>query len=358
MFIMRNVSTEEIKFQWGTHPDFSFSLSVGHLRVGTRKTITVAFFSDKPVKHSDVKINCQWTKITLTNPNALDWDDTQKTIKLVSRGSLKPKEKQPATPEKKGKKSGKKGIKSEVPTPTPTPPPDPTDQEIVKVVEIKPEPENEPIAGKYKDLTLRVFAISDYIKYQIDTTDISFAPTMMYQKRLVEAKIANTSQIRFEYAWSVRQFKTLRSDYSLTKNPPFSVTPKSGFIEAGQTTAFQVAFEPDEVEDFNAVLYCEIPFLTQMEPPRITVSGISRRPLCHFNVEMSDYLTPGRRHPNYTEPLPEGIRVIELFSHGIGVRSVKNFEVINPQHRRRTKLTGKKSETEVRIQSTAILRLL
>ena len=151
-----------------------------------------------------------------------------------------------------------------------------------------------------------------------------------YQKRLVEAKIANTSQIRFEYAWSVRQFKTLRSDYSLTKNPPFSVTPKSGFIEAGQTTAFQVAFEPDEVEDFNAVLYCEIPFLTQMEPPRITVSGISRRPLCHFNVEMSDYLTAGRRHPDYTEPLPEGIRVIELFSRGIGVRSVKRFEVINP----------------------------
>ena len=64
-----------------------------------------------------------------------------------------------------------------MPTPTPTPPPDPTDQEIVKVVEIKPEPENEPISGKYKDLTLIVFAISDYIKYQIDTTDISFAPT-------------------------------------------------------------------------------------------------------------------------------------------------------------------------------------
>ena len=143
-------------------------------------------------------------------------------------------------------------------------------------------------------------------------------------------KITNTSQIRFEYTWSVKKFKSLRTDYAATRKPPISVVPQSGFIEAGHTTTFMACFEPEEVDDFSAKLFCEIPFLSQMDPPEISVSGLSRRPLCHFNVEMSDYITAGRRHPDYTEPLPENIRVIELYSKGIGKKSTKRFEIINP----------------------------
>jgi hydrocephalus-inducing protein len=52
--------------------------------------------------------------------------------------------------------------------------------------------------------------------------------------------------------------------------------------------------------------------------------------MCHFNVELSDYLSAGRRHPDYTYTLPDDIRVIELFSKGLGQKTLKKFELINP----------------------------
>jgi hydrocephalus-inducing protein len=89
-------------------------------------------------------------------------------------------------------------------------------------------------------------------------------------------------------------------------------------------------FAPEEVDDFSAVLVCDIAHMTKgAEPPAIQVSGRSKRPLCHFNVETSDYLTSGRRRPDGGEQLPEGVRVIELFSKGIGQKTRKRFEIIN-----------------------------
>lgn len=333
-FVMHNVSQNHIKFNWPAHADFSFSPRVGHLRMGQRKTITVTFFTDKPVKHNGVKISCQWQKIEFANPNAHDWDDSMKVIKFVTKGSIRLQElakeqalKQEQAAKSKGPKSpnsSKKQIHEQI---EPLNIPDPTDNEIVKVVEIKPEPENTPQPQKCKDLVLRVFAISDYIKYHCDTQDISFSPTMMYQKRSYEVKLTNTSGIRFEYTWAVEDFKAIRT---ASQNVPFSVIPSTGFIDAGSSTTFSVNFEPEEVDDFTAKLVCQIPYLSQMEPPAIIVSGLSRRPLCHFNVEMSDYISAGRRHPDYTDVLPEDIRVVELFSTGIGKRATKKFEVINP----------------------------
>jgi hydrocephalus-inducing protein len=108
------------------------------------------------------------------------------------------------------------------------------------------------------------------------------------------------------------------------------VQPNSGFIDPGQETNFQVQFAPEEVDDFSATLVCEIAHITKgTEPPSIQVSGRSKRPLCHFNLETSDYLTAGRRRPDYGDPLPDDIRVIELFSKGIGQKTRKRFEIIN-----------------------------
>jgi hydrocephalus-inducing protein len=95
------------------------------------------------------------------------------------------------------------------------------------------------------------------------------------------------------------------------------------------STVFKVTFSPEEVDDFTAILQMNILFLT-MDPPAIAVSAFSRRPLCHLNVEMSDYLSAGRRHPDYTQPLPPDIQVIELFSPAVGMRRFRRFEVINP----------------------------
>jgi hydrocephalus-inducing protein len=108
------------------------------------------------------------------------------------------------------------------------------------------------------------------------------------------------------------------------------VLPSSGFIEAGQSTVFRVQFSPEEVDDFKAVLLCDIPYLSQLPPLRINVSGFSRRPLCHFNAQLSDYISGGRRHPDYTFPLPADIKVIEIFATAVGMRTQKRFEILNP----------------------------
>ncbi|OHT01013.1 hypothetical protein TRFO_07679 [Tritrichomonas foetus] len=342
-FTMRNVSTNDIKFHWNSHNDFVFSPSCGHLRLGKTKTIKVVFFSEKPQKLNALKIMCQWNKITMKDIFAPDWDDTQKIVKFLSKGQLKQQQYQQALQQYEAQKQDKltsgrrKGAHKEnhnthsssnVP---PTPPePEPSDEEIVRVTEIKPEPENTIIQGKYKDLMLKVNAISDYIKYSLDTTEIEFAPTMMYQSRVVECKLTNTSMIRFEYQWIVAKLQCLRTEYGRGNKPPFYVQPNSGYIEAGQSTTFKVKFAPEEVDDFSAVLICDIPYLSQMKPPEIVVTGFSRRPLCHFNVEMSDYISSGRRHPDYTQELPEDVKVIEIFSPAVGSRSTKKFDIINP----------------------------
>ena len=86
-------------------------------------------------------------------------------------------------------------------------------------------------------------------------------------------------------------------------------------------------FAPEEVDDFKGILECNITYLIG-ESPKINLSALSRRPLCHFNIDTSDYLT--HRHPDFTYPLPEGVRVIELFAKAPGTRTVKRIEMINP----------------------------
>lgn len=347
-FRLMNVSTDDIRFSWVPNNDFTFQPKTGHLRKGTSKEITVIFSTEKPVKYNNLKVNCQWSKITLENPDAPDWDDTMKVVKFVSKSSLQqPLSQSPSMEDIKGKKNAKtaknkvnvKAKNSPSSSLSKQAPPSESvtasssstaDDEIVKVIEVKPEPPNESQFAKPKDLALKVNAISDYIRYQIDTSEISFLPTMMYQTRVSTLKVTNPSAIRFEYSWIVCHFLSLRTPYAATRKPPFSVMPSTGVIESGQSVIFKVKFSPEEVDDFSAELRMEIPFLTAMEPPVVTVSAFSRRPLCHFNVEMSDYLSAGRRHPDYTDPLPADIKVIEIFAPTVGAKRYKRFEIINP----------------------------
>jgi hydrocephalus-inducing protein len=204
------------------------------------------------------------------------------------------------------------------------------DSELIRVVDIREEPLYTVIAGRNKELPMRATVVADYIRFSIDLTEIAFASTMMYQTRMAECRLTSNSQIRFDYNWRVSKFLSLRTNYAQTRPPPFSIDPVSGYIEAGATTIFKVNFTPLEVDDFTAQLCCDIPFLSQSDPPVISLSGLSRRPMCHFNVELSDYLVAGRRHPDYTYPLPSDIKVIELFAKSVGHKTLKRFDLINP----------------------------
>ena len=159
-FVMKNVSNSDIRFAWTAHNDFVFTPSVGHLRVGTSKEIRVSFFSEKPTKYNGLKFSCQWSKIHLNNPAAPDWDDSMKMIKYVPRGSLSPKPVETPSSSRGQRRNvtqKKAGALNQSPRAN--------DNEIVKVAEVKPEPSYEAISGKYKDLQMKISAISDVIKY-------------------------------------------------------------------------------------------------------------------------------------------------------------------------------------------------
>jgi hydrocephalus-inducing protein len=256
-----------------------------------------------------------------------------KIIKWVAKEALRPD--LPATPvPEKGGPKGKRGAtpskrganasKAEVSHPPAT------ETEQIRVVEVRQEPTHTVLPGQSKELAMRASVVADVIPFSIDGTEITFAPTMMCQKRIAECKITNECQIRFDYTWRVFKFVNLRTHYAQTRPSAFSVAPVSGFIEAGGSTVFRVIFEPLEVDDFTGQMFCDIPFLSNCEPPALLLSGLSRRPLCHFNVELSDYLTAGRRHPDYTYKLPDDIKIIEFFAKGIGQKISKRFELINP----------------------------
>jgi hydrocephalus-inducing protein len=200
---------------------------------------------------------------------------------------------------------------------------------LIRVLDVKEEPEHRIVPGSNKEMPMRGLVVADFIRYTIDITEIDFSPTMMFQTRTADCRLTNNSQIRFDYNWRVLKFVSLRTNYAQTRSSAFAIEPFSGFIEGGATTVFKVKFTPLEVDDFTAQLWCDIPFLAS-EPPVIRLSGLSRRPMCHFNIELSDYLSGGRRHPDYTYPLPDDIKIIELFSRGLGQKTLKRFELINP----------------------------
>lgn len=352
VFSMRNVGNSDIRFLWMPHNELNFIPHTGHLKVGKTKQVKAVFFTDHVIKPSLAKVACQVTNIELNDPDAPDWDDTMKVVKFVPKSSLNPEQQvQPVsapTPEKlaTNRKNSIKNVKkeSELMSPKESAQSSPQskaaseayqessqEEELVRVIEVKEEPAYSVVTGsKPKEMSLKANIVADMIKYQIDTSDITFLPTMMYERRISEIKLTNTCLIRFDYSWRIINLVCLRTNYALNRGPPFSVEPVTGYIEPGQTKTFKVVFEPEEVDDFTADIRCDIPFLSQSDPPIIHVSGFSRRPLCHFITELSDYLTSGRRNPDYTDPLPDDVKVIELFAKGVGEKLNKRLEMINP----------------------------
>jgi hydrocephalus-inducing protein len=298
VFTMKNVSDSVIRFVWTSSSDITFSPKVGHIRRHEKKEISAVFYSDKPTKYSGGKLSCQITKIKLVDDQRMDdWDDSKKVVSFVPRSEVE---------------SLSFG-----------------DNSVTRVMNISPEPAYHVISGlKPKDIPLKAFVVSDNIKCSIDQTEIAFAPTMMFQHRISEFKISNSCQIRFEYQWIVTKFESLRTNYSASWPCAFAIEPSTGFIEAGQSTTFRAIFAPMEVDDFVASFRCGIPFMSHQDPPMVSMNGLSRRPLCHFNLVTSDYLT--RRHPDYIYSLPEGVKVVELFAKAVKMKTPKRVEIVNP----------------------------
>ena len=89
--------------------------------------------------------------------------------------------------------------------------------------------------------------------------------------------------------------------------------------------------------------FCFFPHgsIPNLEPgkqgPVIGLKAKSLMPYCHFELVDSDYIRSARRNPELRGPggappgtLDPNTRVIEMSNIGVGVKTVKKFDIVNP----------------------------
>jgi hydrocephalus-inducing protein len=112
---------------------------------------------------------------------------------------------------------------------------------------------------------------------------------------------------------------------------PFAVEPSYGSIEAGESVLIAVRFSPTDVGDYSFGLRCSTPGVSAaVNKLAISVSGMSQRPLCHFELPDSDYLTHRRTAEPSQPQFDINTRVIEFETCGVNSKAVKRFYIVNP----------------------------
>lgn len=327
-FIMKNISDKDIRYQWVCQNpnDFKIIPSCGHLFARNSIEISVTFRSDKPQKVNS-RMTCQWSNARFEDKTP--WNDSMKEMKLQIDEPIPvqppPSSRRSARRRGNTARSSSKNL-STVPSFV-----------AKKVMVTKPEPAFTVVGQKQKDIILKLAGTCDDIRCGIavpgdkGADSLNFAPTMMFESRKTPVEINNSSKIAMKYAWRVINFSSMAG----TTNIPFSVEPSEGFVPPSSTMQFDVLFSPMTVDDFSCDICCvfgqnNIDNFDKVTPdflPMIHATGLSRRPICHFDVKLSDYLK--RRHPDYTNPLPEDIKVVEVSSKNVGDVSQLRFGIMN-----------------------------
>uniref|UniRef100_A0A8C3KHX2 HYDIN axonemal central pair apparatus protein n=1 Tax=Calidris pygmaea TaxID=425635 RepID=A0A8C3KHX2_9CHAR len=316
-FTITNRSREEaMRFEWLAETPFHFSPQVGHLHAGCAKDITVTLKSDVPMAFKMHPVRCKVARIIFQLPpeQVTDWDDRLRTIKWVDAT------RDPAAtwPVKK------------------------------KVIETDPEPAHALLEKSIREVELRLSAVIDHAKFQLDTDTIQFKETLLFQTRIFSFPLSNTGNVALEYTWmvAVEDERSSHAPEQVSSSPSsslktvsatsmFSVEPSSGSIPAGQEQVFQMKFSPVCVGNFESRMLCSIPNLKPSQKgPEVVVKGRSLMPDCHFELEDSDYITTKRRNPDLRGPkgttFDLNTRVIEFAAVGVCSRNSRTFMVMNP----------------------------
>ncbi|KAM6252821.1 hydrocephalus-inducing protein homolog [Porphyrio hochstetteri] len=353
--ITNRSKVEAMRFEWLAEPPFHFSPKVGHLHAGCAKVITVTLKSDVAVAFRKHPVKCTVASITFQLPpeHVPDWDDHLHSIKWVDAMKA-PGAKWP--------------LKK-------------------KVIEMDPEPAHTVLEKSSREVELRLSTVVDYAQFKMDTDTIQFKETLLFQTRTFPFQLSNTGNVALEYTWL--EAVEDESEVSCTTSPmeqclpsldgdflssasgtsvklqsshsspldhtveqvssssswslntaraptlPFSIEPKSGTIRAGQEQRFQMKFSPMSVGDFESRMLCRIPNLNpDQKSPEVTVKGRSLMPICHFDLEDSDYITAKRRDPELQGPeepeLDLNRKVIEIAAVGLGSRNRRTITAMNP----------------------------
>ena len=308
MFYLKNHSNEPVRFSWAEHVAFSFSPSVGHLKPHSTRLIEGHF--NAPEDSTSVQYNAEAVellvqKIEYTKNDAEDeteivtndisWDNTMMSIRFE---------------EDEGE-----------------------DQHPVS--EVAPEPQYGPI-GDPATVFLKCSGSADVLKYSCPVENINFRPTYMFQTCVYEFSVENQSKTSLKYSWSFKALEAGRPVSATRRDNPFSISPNTGVVPGETSQTFVVRFSPTEVDDYRYSIFCETDqtLSEDLSPLRIALSGKSKRPICHIDLDESNYSQrraadlPGPK--GELGPLDLAVRVVEMESLGVRVRNTRRFYVVNP----------------------------
>jgi hydrocephalus-inducing protein len=301
------------------------------------------FKSGEPVKYEQLELFCETVVIEQNvvdeegNKEPFkDWDDSMKTVRMVRPSELKKIMYEREQEEKKRKEeaeaaaaAGKKGGAKKAPPkkeeePTETFEIDESEDPTAELIDTIAEPEHEKVEGSERQQTLRTTLVCDYAKYECQTTQISFKPTLMYAQRTHKFTIKNTSMIGLSY-----NFRISNPTNGMVDAGSYSIYPKKGEIAPGCDEGFVLKFAPIEIEqDFCRNINANFLDLDpEQKDLEIEVDGIAERPVIHFELPPSNYLESKKKD---MAPVDAKQKVIEFESLGTNIRNTRRFMALNP----------------------------
>lgn len=308
----------------------SIKPAIAHIAAKSTKAYTATVKSAKKLSLDGFKVFFKTEKVKQKEAKWVDWDSSRRKRKMITKTEddwiKKVNEieeqyrKTEAELASKGKKIPKRPDNYLPLKPTISP----DEKKEIEYEEPIPEPSFDVLPGGEKKIEMQVFAKLDAARYSLDVKNINFAPTMMYSIRTYDFKMKNESICAMHYKWEfIDRNDSFDSGF-------YKITPTTGTIKPESEEVFQVKFAPTEVEeDQTRRLACLIPNLIgDMEPPSIMVESITERPICHFELDVSNYLSS--RAGDIPEVDMAKLKVIEFDSLGIKVKNKKRFYVVNP----------------------------
>ena len=373
-FALSNTSGKTFRFTFAEDSkEFSFVPSVGHILPRESKAVVATFRGSKITNLVDLPLAVTVTQIQHTE-EVRDWDNNMKDVEWVpDDGSLPPVEEsldsshvmnQSHPPIPISPRDGKRGRRK-----------------LRKVTKVKPEPAYKPVlVGQApeegeedtrppaaEELLLKLSVDADYLKYAYvlkneegepedaaSLPNLIFSETTMYRTRAHSIRFKNACGSVMEYSWRLCHLDGQEDEAA---DAPFSVEPQAGTLGPGEIREIVVKFSPTEADEYRRKLVGFIPHLATRvarpvpaedeaaaegeeevpEPqpqPEVVLIGRSKRPLCHFELAVSDWLSGGRRPPTMMTPNGAAVdpasKCIEFESLGTQVRNTKRFFVMNP----------------------------
>lgn len=265
------------------------------------------------------------------------------------------------------------------------------DDDSQYVCEWVSEPSYEVLSDPAQVMSLLVSAVADKQNFTCDISSqtLNFAPTFLFQSMVHKFTVQNDSLLELPVRWYIENFKNRgslsrsqssrghlldsasnkRLPTSITQNYeapsslycPFSIEPEMSSIAGKSSQEFVIRFSPTEGDDHLFLLEGQLSSHSQRSgksvddpestmplnetseftaPIRAMLSGATKRPVCHFEMQESKgYL---QRRSAFKLKNEKGlfsaiecptIRVVEVESVGLRTRNTFRFTVLNPTNR-------------------------